>query len=97
MFLVRGDDAVDLGLGLAHELARVDGLVELGALGRGDVDEDLGRVAQVLAQLVEVALVALLYELTAALHGKGPGVVEGVLHVVTQGGTLKGVGGLAKT
>lgn len=97
MFFVRVDHAVDLGVRLGEFGAGVDRLVELAALGGGDIDEDLGRVAQVLVELVEVALVALLDEVTAALDGEGTGVVEGVLHVIPEVRVLEGVGGLGET
>ena len=58
------DDAVRERL-LLGDLAADDLLVELVALGSGDVDEDLARVAEVLVELVEVALVALAGELPA--------------------------------
>jgi hypothetical protein len=57
--LLVGLHDVRLRLGLG-DLASGDRLIELVTLSRRDVDEDLRRVAEVLVELVEVALVALL-------------------------------------
>jgi hypothetical protein len=89
VFFVRVNHAIDLGVRLGELGARVDRLIEPGTLGSRDIDEDLGRVTQVLVQLVQVALVALLHEVAAAFDGQRTGVVEGILHVVPQGRTLE--------
>jgi hypothetical protein len=87
------DDPVDAGL-FARHLARARLFFEAAALGRVDVDEDLRPVAQVLVQLVEVALVPLAHELARVLDGHGLRVVERVAHLgadrrVAEGGRLR--------
>src|SRR5262249_39524485 len=57
VLVVWGHHTVRLRLFLCHATAHHE-LIELVALGGGDIDEDLGGVAQVFVELVEVSLVA---------------------------------------
>src|SRR5438876_2260782 len=92
VLLVRLDD-VGLRLG-RRDLAAGDRLIELISLRGGDVDEDLGAVAEVLVQLVEVSLVAILGELPGVAHGDVARELESVLHVVAERRLLERGGGL---
>ena len=62
--------------------APCDRLVELVALRGRDVDEDLLPVAELLVQVVEVALVAAARELARVADGELARVVDRVLHEV---------------
>src|SRR5262249_31703807 len=82
--LVVGLDAAGRERLLLRHLAAHDLLIALVALGRGDIDEDLGRVAQVLVQLVEVALVALAGERARVAHRELAREVQRVGHVAAE-------------
>src|SRR3954470_2768700 len=76
--LLVGLHDVALGL-LGGDLGAGDGCVELVALRGVDVDEDLRAVAEVLVELVEIALVALAGELTGVTNGDVPRELQRVL------------------
>src|SRR3982751_661587 len=96
--LERPDDVLfvglhDVGLRLGRrDLPAGDGLIELITLRCSDVDEDLGAVAEVLVQLVEVSLVAVLRELPGVPDGDVTGKLERVFDVVSERRLLERAG-----
>src|SRR5260370_41314186 len=88
--LERPDDVLfvrlhDVPLRLLHgDLGARDRGVELVALRRGDVDEDLRAVAEMLVELVEVPLVALARDLPGVADSDVARELAGVLDVVAE-------------